>query len=127
MSMPAAIYLFSGLVYAGFSLIGWRITRRYGWIGLFAFLVAWSLWGYLHDKVGSSPFSSSQLIVIGTGAAPLIADILVYATGMASVLVTIRWIGGPFRADALARTPKLDLQTRRRLSSSPISHEVDFG
>lgn len=105
MPLPAAIYLFSGLVYAGFGLIGWRITRRYGWKGLLTFLVVWSLWGFIHDTVGSYLFASSQLMVIGTGAASLIADFLVYATCMASVLVTIRWIGGPFLADALARTP----------------------
>ena len=111
MPMPAAIYLFSGLVYAGFGLIGWRITRRYSWKGLLAFLVAWSLWGFLHDTVGSSLFSSSQLMVIGTGAAPLIADFLVYATCMAAVLATIRWIGGTFSSGCIGAYSKLDLQT----------------
>ncbi len=105
MPMPAVIYLFSGLVYAGFGLIGWRITRRYGWKGLLTFLFAWSLWGFIHDTVGSSLFSSSQLMVLGPGVTPLITDFLVYANCMASVLLTIRWIGGPFRADALVRTP----------------------
>jgi len=105
MPMPPPIYLFSGLVYAGFGLIGWRITRRYGWKGLLVFLAAWSLWGFIHDTVGSSLFSSSQLMVIGSGVFPLITDFLVYATCMALVLATIRAIGGPFRADALARTP----------------------
>jgi hypothetical protein len=105
MPMPVAIYLLSGMVYAGFGLIGWRIARRYGWSGLLAFLLAWSVWGYIHDTVGSSLFSNSQLMVIGTGIAPLIADFLVYATCMASVLLTMRWIGGPFRSDGLARAP----------------------
>src|SRR5512137_401824 len=34
MPMPFAIYLFSGLVCAGFGLIGWRIIRRWEWKGL---------------------------------------------------------------------------------------------
>ncbi len=104
--MPVAIYLFSGLVYAGFGLIGWRIARRYGWKGLLAFLAGWSLWGFIHDNAGSALFSSSRLMIIGPGAAARIADFLVYATCMASVLFAIRVTGGPFRADPLARIPK---------------------
>jgi hypothetical protein len=104
--MPPAIYLFSGLVYAGFGLIGWRIARRFEWKGLIAFLGAWSLWGFIHDTVGSSLFSSSQLMVIGAGAAPLITDFLVYATSMAAVLLAIRLVGGPFQKDPLARLSK---------------------
>ena len=102
--MPVTMYLFSGLVFAGFGLIGWRIGRRFGWRGVLAFLVAWSLWGFSHDIIGSSLFSSSQLMVIEPGVAPRIADFLVYATCMAAVLMTIRVLGGPLRADRLART-----------------------
>ena len=104
--MPIPIYLFSGLVYGGFGLIGWRVARRYEWKGLLAFLLAWSLWGFIHDTVGSSLFSASQLMVIGSGAAPRIADFLVYTACMASVLLAIRLVGGPFQADRLARIPK---------------------
>ncbi len=106
MPMPLAIYLFSGLVYGGFGLIGWRVARRYGWKGLLAFLAAWSLWGFIHDTVGSSLFSSSQLMVLGPGVIPLLTDFLVYTTCMAAVIAMIRWVGGPFRADALARPAK---------------------
>ncbi len=104
--MPVPIYLFSGLVYGGFGLIGWRIGRRFGWKGILVFLVAWSLWGFIHDIAGSSLFSSSQLMVIESGIAPRIADFLVYATCMVSVLLASRVVGGPFGADSLARTPK---------------------
>jgi hypothetical protein len=102
--MPIAIYIFSGLVYAGFGLVGWRVARRYGWTGLLGFLIAWSLWGFIHDTVGSALFSSSRLMVLGSGPAALVADFLVYAICMASVLLAIRVIGGPFRKDKLART-----------------------
>jgi hypothetical protein len=101
--MPVAIYILSGLVYAGFGLVGWRIARRVGWQGALAFLAAWSLWGFSLDTIGSALFSSSRLMVFGPGAAARIADALVYVTGMASVLLAIRVIGGPYRAGPLER------------------------
>jgi hypothetical protein len=101
--MPVAIYIFSGLVYAGFGLVGWRIARHYGWTGLLGFLIAWSLWGFIHDTVGSALFSNSRLMVLGSGPAALVADFLVYAICMTSVLLAIRVIGGPFWKDKLAR------------------------
>jgi hypothetical protein len=92
--MPLAIYLFSGLVYAGFGLVGWRIARRFGWKGGLAFLLIWSVWGLIHDTAGSVLFASSRLMVIGPGLIPRIADFLVYVTSMTSVLLVIRLIGG---------------------------------
>lgn len=104
--MPPAIYFFSGLVFAGFGLVGWRIARRFGWKGLIIFLISWGLWGFTLDHAGSSLFSSSRLMVLEAGAAAGIADFLVYASCMAAVLLAIRVIGSPFRTDPLARTPK---------------------
>ncbi len=94
--LPLPIYAFSGLVYGGFGLIGWRITRRFGKKGLVIFLAAWSLWGFFHDVAGSYAFASSNLMVLGQGLAPLVADLLLYATCMACVLGSIRLISGPF-------------------------------
>ena len=96
--MPAAIYLFSGLVFGGFGLIGWRIARRFGWKGLLGFLAAWSVWGFALDHVGSSLFASSRLMEIGPDAMAHVADFLVYATCMAAVLLAIRVVGGPLNA-----------------------------
>jgi hypothetical protein len=104
--MPIPIYLFSGLVFAGFGLIGWRIARRFDWKGLLTFLLAWSLWGFALDHAGSAAFSNSRLMVIGSGGAAGIADFLVYFTCMSGVLLGIRLVGGPFKADPLARTSK---------------------
>lgn len=102
--LPFEIYVFSSLVYAGFGLVGWRITRRFGWKGLITFLFGWSLWGFFLDNAGSALFSGSRLMVIGAGAVPKIADFLVYFTGMAAVLLAIRLVGGPYRSDTLARS-----------------------
>lgn len=104
--MPPAIYIFAGLVFVGFGLIGWRITRRYGWPGLVIFMTIWSLWGYLHDTTGSQLFASSSLMVIGSGSSARIADFLVYLTCMSATMLAIRLVGGPFRADALRGTSK---------------------
>ena len=104
--MPVAIYIFSGLTFACFGLVGWRIIRRWGWKGLLTFLAAWSLWGFTLDHVGTSLFSSSRLMVISPGVVPAITDFFVYTTCMAAVLLAIRMIGGLFRADSLARTQK---------------------
>ena len=101
--MPFEIYFFSGLVFAGFGLVGWRIARRFGRIGMLAFLFGWSLWGFFLDNAGSALFSSSRLMVFGAGAAPKIADFLVYFTCMAAVLLAIRLVGGSYRVDPLAR------------------------
>lgn len=104
--MPVEIYLFSGLVFAGIGLIGWRIARRYGWKGLFVFLAAWSVWGFFLDTFGSQLFSSSRLMVIRPGAAAHTADFLVYFTCMSAVMLVLRVIGGPFGEDRLARSLK---------------------
>jgi hypothetical protein len=104
--MPVEIYLFSGLVFGGFGLVGWRIARRFGRNGLLAFLSGWSLWGFFLDTVGSTLFAGSRLMVIGPGIASKAADFLVYFTCMAAVLLAIRMVGGSFQTDHLARVDK---------------------
>ncbi len=99
--LPPAFYFFASLVLGAFALIGWRITRRYGQKGMIAFLILWSLWGYIHDIGGSSLFASSRLMVIGPGFIPRLADFLLYMTGMALSLSVVRWVGGKFGADQL--------------------------
>ena len=79
-------------------LVGWRIIRRFGWRGLTAFLLAWSVWGAIHDIGGSAPFAASNLMVFQSGVTPIIAGFLNYATCGASAQLAIRLVAGPANA-----------------------------
>jgi hypothetical protein len=100
-----ALYAPAGLVSGGaFGLIGWRVTRRFGKRGLAAFLVAWGVWGTLHDVGGSALFASSHLMIFQPGPIPVAAAFLNYATCGALAQLAVWLVAGPTRADRLART-----------------------
>jgi hypothetical protein len=100
-----ALYVPAGLVAGGaFGLVGWRLIRRFGWRGLAGFLLAWGTWGVIHDVGGSAVFADSNLMVFESGAAPVVADFLNYATCGAFAQLAIRLLAGPADADPLRRT-----------------------
>jgi hypothetical protein len=97
-----ALYIPAGIVSRGaFGLIGWRLTRRFGWPGQAAFLLGWGLWGAIHDLGGSVLFASSDLMVFTPGPTPAVADFLNYATCGALAQLAIRLVGGPAAAGSL--------------------------
>ncbi len=55
-------------------LIGWHVLRRFGGPGFAVFLIAWSMWGLFHDYVSVAATQSSNLMVFGPRAVPLIAE-----------------------------------------------------
>jgi len=87
---------------AGFALIGWRLTRRFGWRGQFATILFVSLCGPARDYAIAT--LSPGLIVFGAGIKPIIGDALCWATVIGVAQGSMRIIAGPARHDQLART-----------------------
>lgn len=91
-----ALDLIAGVVAGGaFGLVGWRLTGRFGRRGLATFLVAWSVWGAIHDLGGSLLFADSNLMTFTHGLGPVVADVLNYATCGAVAQLVIRIVAGP--------------------------------
>jgi hypothetical protein len=96
--------LIAGVVAGGaFGLLGWRLTGRFGWRGLAGFLVAWSIWGAVHDVGGSALFADSNLMIFSRGLGPVVADLLNYATCGALAQLAIRLVARPAPAGPLMR------------------------
>ena len=100
------LYIPAGLVAGGaFGLIGWRVTRRWpGGRGLLIFLLAWGVWGVIHDYGGLAITGASNLMTFGPGPAPAIADFFTYVSCGALAQLAQRVVAGPAGADALARS-----------------------
>ncbi len=97
---PLTGYILAGIVGGGaFGLVGWRIIRRWHWMGLAGFLLFWAIYALVHDIGGSRLFASSNLMVFGPGPVPIIADALWYVTGNAVPQLPIWLLGeSPIRA-----------------------------
>ncbi len=88
---------------AAFGLVGWRVIRRFGRRGLIVFLIALAIFGVARDVTYAR---TTNLIDLGPGPAPLIADFFAYASAAALVQILMAWIAGPPSSDPLARTKK---------------------
>lgn len=100
-SAPLAWYVAAALVYgAAMGLVGWRVIRRHGTLGLLAFLVALALLGVARDYAYSI---ATGLIAFGPGPVPLVADLVAYASVAAIVQAVMYLVVGPPGADRLAR------------------------
>ena len=99
------LYVPAGLVAGGaFGLVGWRVVRRWPrGRGLAAFLLAWGVWGVIHDYGGLAATGATNLLTFGPGVTPVIADFLTYVTCGALAQLAIRLVAGPASADVLAR------------------------
>jgi hypothetical protein len=103
-SAPLAWYVAAALGYgAAFGLVGWRVIRRWEMRGLFAFLLLFALFGVARDYGYSV---TTRFIVLGPGSVSLLVDLFAYGSAAAVVQLLMRWIVGPAKSDALARTPK---------------------
>lgn len=87
-------YVLAGIVGGGaFGLVGWRVIQRWHWRGFAGFLLFWAMYGIAHDYGGSLLFASSNLMLVGSGPAPIIADMLWYVTGNALPPIAVWLIG----------------------------------
>jgi hypothetical protein len=98
------MYTVAALWYgAGVALIGWRLTRRFGWRGQVAFLAAMAIFGPVRDYIATA--AAPGFIVFGPGVVPVLADSACWASGMALGQLVLRLVAGPARSDQLARLP----------------------
>jgi hypothetical protein len=99
--MYVALFLGFGI---GLTLIGWRVSRRFGSRGLIGFIAFMAVYGPLRDYVGVA-LTRGTLQVISSGVQPLIADVLLWATSN-TVAQSVMWlISGSPKSDQLARSP----------------------
>lgn len=100
--VPLPVYFAQDLVWGGtFSLVGWRIQRRFGSLSLVVFLFLLSILGSIRDAVFSS---LTKTIVFGPSPTSRLADFACWATLLASAQLTMRLVAGPVTGERLSRT-----------------------
>jgi hypothetical protein len=93
---PLEWYAAAGIGVAGLTLIGWRVHRRYGLLGLTVFLMGLAAFGTTRDWAVST--ADPTLIQFGAGAIPWIADFAAwFACATAAVAVQTLLRGQPNR------------------------------
>lgn len=100
---PLLIYPAIVLLWAGFALIGWRITRRFGWRGQATFLGVLTLVGTFRDYAVAARFP--EMFVMMPGIGPALADAVCWAGTVAFAQAVMRLVAGPIGSDPLAGRP----------------------
>jgi hypothetical protein len=115
---PPLMYVALGLWYgAGVALIGWRITRRYGWQGQVAFIGGMAVYGPIRDYVGVA-LSKNRLQVIAPGIMPVVGDVILWASVIAAAQGVMRLVAGSAQNDQLAPRP-IDFRRAPLATSEP--------
>jgi hypothetical protein len=97
---PKLMYPLILLMWAGFSLIGWRIQRRFGWRGEAMFLAVVALAGTLRDFAVAALMPG--LITFSPGMVIALIDMLLWSGLTALAQSVMRLVAGPAAADLLA-------------------------
>jgi hypothetical protein len=98
---PPLIYPALLLAFAVLALIGWRVTRRFGWRGQAAYLAAVTIVGTLRDYAIAARLP--DLVVIAPGAGLVLVDAALWAGLTALAQAVMRLVAGPAQRDPLAR------------------------
>jgi hypothetical protein len=98
---PVALYPALVAVFAFLALIGWIVTRRFGWRGVVVFLAVLAVAGALRDYLISGKLMG--LIVFAPGILLAIIDGFLWAGLTALAIGVMRLVSGPARDDRLAR------------------------
>jgi hypothetical protein len=109
---PPLVYPAVSLLFAALALVGWRVTRRFGWRGQAVFLGGVAVLGVLRDYWWAARLP--ELIVFGSGLVPALADVLCWAGLAALAQAVMRAVAGSVRGDSLAR------QSEPRARLAPI-------
>jgi hypothetical protein len=99
---PPVIYPAVVLIFAALALIGWRVTRRFGWRGQAAYLGAITVVGTLRDYGVAARLP--DLFVMSPGMGPAAADAACWAGLVALAQAVMRLVAGTARDDPLARS-----------------------
>jgi hypothetical protein len=100
---PPLIYPVVVLLFTALDLIGWRVTRRFGWRGQAAFLIAVTIVGTLRDYRIAAWLP--QLIVFAPGIGIVLVDAACWAGMLVLAQIVMCFVAGPVSGDALARQP----------------------
>jgi hypothetical protein len=101
---PPLMYPFVVLLFAALALIGWRVTRRFGWRGQAAFLCVVAILGTVRDYRVAAWLP--EFIVFAPGIGTALVDATLWAGLLALAQAVMRLVAGPVRGDALARQPR---------------------
>ena len=98
---PPLIYPVVVLMFAALSLLGWRLTRRFGWRGQAVFLGALAILGTVRDYRVAAWLP--EFIVFGPGIGPALIDGACWAGLLALAQAVMRLVAGSAMDDPLAR------------------------
>ena len=97
---PPLMYPLVLVMWAGLSLIGWRIQRRFGWCGEAVFLAVLALLGTLRDFAVAALMPG--VITFSPGIAIVLIDPMLWS-GLTALAQSVMWlVAGPAAADQLA-------------------------
>jgi hypothetical protein len=97
---PRLMYPLVVLMFTLLALIGWRITRRFGWRGQAMFLGAVTIVGTLRDYGVAGHILN--FIVLAPGMMTVLVDAACWAGTAALTLSVMRLVAGPAGGDRLA-------------------------
>jgi hypothetical protein len=92
-SGPPLMYPVIILLFAALALIGWRVTRRFGWRGQVAFLCAVTILGTLRDYRIAAWFP--EFVVFAPGIEIALVDAACWAGLLALAPTVMRLVAGP--------------------------------
>ena len=98
---PPLMYPVVVLMFAALALVGWRVTRRFGWRGQVAFLCAVAIFGTLRDYRVAAWLP--QFIVFAPGIGTVFVDAACWASLLALAQAVMWLVCGPAREDLSAR------------------------
>jgi hypothetical protein len=97
---PVLMYPLVLLLWAGYTLIGWRVMRRFGWRGETVFLAVVTVVGTIRDFVIA--WQRPDLIAFSPGIAIVLIDLVLWCGLTAWAQAVMRLVAGPAGADQLA-------------------------
>jgi len=99
------MYVAAALWYgAGVALIGWRLTRRFGWRGLVGLVGAATILGPVRDYAYAA---LTGVIVFAPGTMSALLDAACWGCGIALVQGIMRLVAGPARGNRLRQRTAL--------------------
>jgi hypothetical protein len=101
---PPLMYPVVILLFAALALLGWRVTRRFGWRGQVVFLFAVAVFGTLRDYRVAAWLP--EFIVFAPGIGIALVDAACWAGLLALAQAVMRLVAGPVKTDPFARQPR---------------------